>query len=196
MWVAVSAVGVFATEDDGASWELRNRGVVAAAPSAGADIGYCVHSLVADPAGADTIWRQDHRGVYRTTNAGRDWQRIEEGIPGTGFGFPIARDPATGSLYVIPLESDEYRMPVGGRLQVYRSTDNGDSWHPCRAGLPDYSSYTIVLRDAMDVDGHTPGGIYFGTTSGDVWISIDAGETWRRLPGTFPRITTVKVLDR
>lgn len=195
MWVAISAVGVFATQDGGASWELRNGGVEAAAPSEGADVGYCVHSLVADPGDADTIWRQDHRGIYRTTNGGRAWERIEKGIPGNAFGFPIVRDPVSDSLFVIPLESDEYRMPVDGDLRVYRSRDRGESWQASGVGLPTTPTYTGVLRDAMDIDGHSPAGVYFGTTSGDVWISADTGDTWQRLPETFPRITSVKVLD-
>jgi photosystem II stability/assembly factor-like uncharacterized protein len=194
MWVAISAVGVFASEDGGGSWELRNKGVTLAAPSDKHDIGYCVHCIVADPANTDTIWRQDHRGVYRTGDGGRTWERIENGIPGAGFGFPIVRDPGTGHLFVIPLESDEYRIPVEGRLRVFRSTDGGDSWHPSGAGIRDEPSYAGVLRGAMDVDGLDRGGIYFGTTGGEVWFSTDVGDTWQRLAATFPRISSIKVL--
>jgi hypothetical protein len=195
MWVAISAVGVLATEDGGATWELRNDGVTLAAPNDEHDIGYCVHCIVPDPAAPDTIWRQDHRGIYRTSDAGRSWERIENGIPGSGFGFPIVRDPASGRLFVIPLESDEYRMPVEGNLRVFRSDDGGGSWQESGTGLRAEPAYTGVLRGAMDVDGADPGGVYFGTTGGEVWYSADNGERWERLPATFPRITAVKVLD-
>lgn len=196
VWVGISAVGVFATEDGGESWELRNSGVDIAAPSDDFDIGYCVHSIVSDPANADTIWRQDHRGVYRSGDGGRSWERIENGIPGSGFGFPIVRDATTGHLFLVPLEADENRLPVDGELRVYRSTDRGDSWHVSGSGLPDFPAFTGVLRDAMDVDGADVGGVYFGTTGGDVWASPDTGETWNRLPARFPRILSVKVLAR
>ena len=195
MWVAISAVGVFATSDGGASWQLRNGGVTPAAPSDDLDIGYCVHSIVADSEQPDTLWRQDHRGVYRTTDGGMQWSQIHNGIPGSGFGFPIARDPSTGALFLVPLESDEYRMPVDGRLRVYRSLDGGESWHVSGGGLPEHPSHSGVLRDAMDVDGWVDGGIYFGTTGGEVWFSTDVGERWSRLPATFPRITSIEVLD-
>jgi photosystem II stability/assembly factor-like uncharacterized protein len=194
VWVAISAVGVFATEDGGATWELRNTGVTSAGPTEEHDVGYCVHCITADPDDPDTIWRQDHKGVYRTSDGGRSWEKIQNGIPGAGFGFPVARDRASGRLFLVPLESDEYRMPVDGNLRVYRSEDRGDSWHASGTGLPHEPTYSGVLRGAMDVDGGEPGGIYFGTTTGDVWASIDTGDSWFRLPGNYPRITSIKVL--
>jgi hypothetical protein len=85
-------------------------------------------------------------------------------------------------------------MPVEGRLDVYASTDDGDTWHTRSEGLRDEPTFTGVLRGAMDVDGLDAGGVYFGTTGGEVWWSADTGERWQRLPTTFPRITAVKVL--
>jgi len=193
MWAAISAVGVLATTDGGTTWELRDSGVTPVIPSD--QPGHCVHCIVADPDDADAIWRQDHRGVYRTADGGRSWEQIQNGVPGSGFGFPIARDPATGHLFIVPLESDEYRLPVDGRLMVYRSANGGDTWEESGKGLPADRVYTGVLRGAMDVDGTDPGGIYFGTTGGEVWASADTAESWQRLPVTFPRVLSVKVLD-
>lgn len=189
VWVGISAVGVFATEDGGESWELRNEGVEVTAPHDDLDIGYCVHCVVADPNDANTMWRQDHRGVYRTTDGAKTWERIQQGLPGAGFGFPIGHDAASGALFVVPLESDQYRMPVDGRFAVYRSADGGDSWEES-AGWDD--SYTHVLRDAMATDGD--GGVYVGTTDGRVSYTADGGHSWTTLPWTFPRILTTHAL--
>lgn len=199
IWVAISAVGVFATEDGGASWELRNEGVEITAPAdesdvAGERVGYCVHCVVADPADPDRIWRQEHRGVFRSADGGDSWERIQSGIPGSGFGFPIGRDPRTGRLFVVPLESDEYRMPVDGRLAVYVSDDDGDSWTASADGLAAEPSYVGVLRGSLDLDAQDATGVYLGTTGGDVYWSADTGDTWNRLPVSFPRVTTVQVL--
>jgi photosystem II stability/assembly factor-like uncharacterized protein len=198
MWCAISAVGVFRTEDGGATWVPRNDGVDLAEPDNDyPEIGYCVHSLAHDPDDPRTIWRQDHRGVYRTTTGGDSWERIQAGLPNeSGFGFPIVRHHATGALFIVPLESDEYRMPVAGQLRVFRSTDRGDSWHVSGKGWSDASTYSGVLRDAMDCDQLEPGGVYFGTTSGTLGYTIDGGETWRTLAPTLPRILSVRVLDR
>lgn len=194
VWVAISAVGVFATTDGGNSWEPRNDGVQITVPGDESDIGYCVHCIVHDPTNPEHLWRQEHRGVFRSTNGGVKWQRIQSGIPGSGFGFPIVRDRNTGRLFVVPLESDEYRMPVDGHLAVYVSDDDGDTWTASAKGLPAEPTYVGVLRGAMDIDGLPTAGVYFGTTGGDVWWSADTGDSWERLPMRFPRITTVKVL--
>lgn len=192
MWVAVSAVGVFFTDDGGGSWSLRNQGVGKTAPNDDfEDIGYCVHCLAADPGDADTIWRQDHNGVFRTTDGGTSWERIENGLPAR-FGFPLVRDEASGALFVVPQESDQYRLPPDGRLVVYRSLDGGDSWHAAAGGLSEEPTFDGVLRNAMDTDGD--GGVFLGTTGGDVWCSFEAGDGWERLPARLPRITSVAVI--
>ncbi len=190
MWVGISAVGVFRSEDGGETWAPFNEGVEKAAPDERApDIGFCVHGLAADPAQPDTIWRQDHMGVYRTADGGDHWERIEEGLPAT-FGFPVVRDAGSGRLFVMPLEGGENRT-TGGRLSPYVSTDGGDSWQPAGKGLPDYPVYTGVLRGAMVGDG--AGTIAFGTTAGTVHVSEDAGGSWFNLDLTLPRILAVAV---
>ena len=196
IWCAISAVGVFRTDDGGDTWTLKNEGIADTDPNEDyPGIGYCVHSITQDPADADLIWRQDHAGVYRTRNGGDSWERIQEGLPNeSGFGFPIVRHHASGALFVVPLESDEYRLPVGGDFRVYRSLDDGDSWHESGAGWSPQPAYAGVLRDAMDCDQLGPGGVYYGTSGGTVGYSADGGNTWAELPIRLPRISSVRVL--
>lgn len=190
LWVGASAVGMFRSDDGGATIEPVNDGIDGAVPGGPPGIGFCVHAVVPDPDDADRIWRQDHSGVYRTLDGGGTWQRIEEGLPAV-FGFPIVRDAATGHLFVVPLTGAEDRTPVDGRFSAYRSTNGGDSWHRSGTGWPEEPTYTSVLRGAMATDGD--GGVYLGTTGGQVWASADAGDSWRRLPGTYPRIAALEV---
>lgn len=195
LWVGISAVGVLRSEDGGASFARRDDGVASPLPPDAGDGdggpgGCCVHGLVADPADPDRIWRQDHTGVYRTTDGGDHWERIEEGLP-AGFGFPVVRDHATGRLFVVPLEDAGNRVPVRGRFRVHHSDDDGDTWRASGTGWPEEPTYTVVLRGAIDADQLDPGGLYLGTTTGDVWASADVGESWQRLPGTYPRVLTV-----
>jgi len=192
LWCGISAVGVFRSEDGGKSWAPKNRGVTQVIEDkAEKEIGFCVHGLVQDPNDADTIWRQDHRGMYRTRDGGDGWEKIENGLP-SGFGFPIALAAKTRSLFCVPLESDEYRMPVEGKMRVFRSRDGGGSWQPLSKGLPQEHAYMGVLRGSMAVDDLDPCGVYFGTTSGTVFASADGGDSWAALPGTFPRILSVE----
>jgi photosystem II stability/assembly factor-like uncharacterized protein len=190
VWVGVSAVGVFRSDDRGATFRRCDDGVTVVVEDR-PDPGYCVHGLAQDPDRPARMWRQDHTGVYRSHEGGGRWERIEEGLPAP-FGFPIVRDGSTGRLFVVPLESDENRLPVGGRLAVYRSDDDGDSWSVSGTGWPEAPTYTGVLRGAMDGDGE--GGVFFGTTGGSVWATADAGDSWRPLEVSLPRILTVDVL--
>jgi photosystem II stability/assembly factor-like uncharacterized protein len=190
LWVGISAVGVFRSDDGGDTWELKNAGIPSASPNDDLDIGYCVHCLVQDPDDGDRIWRQDHMGVFRSSDGGDTWERIEEGLPAR-FGFPIDRDHRTGRLFVFPQESDEFRVPVDGRMRVWGSDDDGSTWSEAGTGWPDAVAFSGVLRDAMSVDGLDPCGVYIGTSSGRVLTSADRGETWDVLPFTFPRIGSV-----
>lgn len=192
VWAAASAIGVFRSDDGGADFEPRNIGLDAAIPGGEApEVGYCVHRLVADADEPKRMWQQNHTGVYRSLDGGDNWQRCEEGLP-AGFGFPIVRDHSSGRLFVLPLTADVDRTPPDGRFAVHRSDDDGDSWHRSGDGWPEEPMYDSVLRGAMDGDGH--GTVALGTTGGQVWTTTDAGDTWSRLPGTFPRINTVAVL--
>lgn len=190
MWVAASAIGVFRSDDGGASFVPKNEGIDGAVPDGPPGIGFCVHGVVADPDDPGTIWRQDHMGVYRTTDAAESWQRIETGLPGN-FGFPVARDAASGALFLAPLVGAENRTPADGRFAAWRSTDGGESWHQSGKGWPDEPVYDSVLRGAMASDGD--GGVYLGSTGGVVWATADGGESWQSLPGRFPRIHAVAV---
>ncbi len=188
MWCGISAVGVFRTDDGGETWAPKNRGITMVLEDQHyKEIGRCVHGLAQDPADPDRIYRQDHSGMYRSLDGGDSWQRNEGGLP-SGFGFPIVMAEGGRALFAAPQESDEYRVPLGGALQVFRSTDGGNSWHPAAKGLPSVNAYGTVLRGAMATDNLDPGGVYAGTTSGTLHASRDLGESWTNLPVVLPRI--------
>lgn len=194
LWVAISSVGLMRSDDGGDSFRHADEGVVAAVdPEEGAEArGWCVHGVVNDPADPDRIWRQDHAGVYRTSDGGDSWERIDASLPNeAGFGFAIARDHDSGRLFLAPLHSDRNRTPVDGSFAVWASDDDGDSWQVSGTGWPDAPSYQGVLRGAIDTDHR--GTVAIGTTSGQVWATRDVGERWQQLPGTFPRINSVAV---
>ena len=195
MWVGISAVGALRTEDGGQTWQTCNQGLPQLATGVRTqDVGRCVHKLVLDPKDSNTLYCQFHGGVFKSTDAADSWQPIEEGLP-SNFGFPMGIS-ASGDLFVVPLESDMQRHVKDGQLRVYRSQDGGAHWAPAGEGLPEQPHYVGVLRDAMAVDTLEPAGVYFGTSMGEVFYSPDAGEHWDRLPGQFPRITSIKAWVR
>ena len=203
MWVAISAAGVFATEDGGTTWDRRNRLSNAdhvhhdhpAAPQGG-ETGHCVHNIVRAPgAGVDVLYQQNHHGVFRSPDGGRSWDDMTEGLPST-FGFPIAvhpRDPMR--IWTLPLNGDvEGRFPPGASAAVWTSADGGAHWDKRQDGLPERNCFFTVLRQGMAVDTAEPAGVYFGTNSGSVFASRDEGAHWDEVARHLPTVLAVETL--
>ncbi len=183
--VAISAVGVWRTEDGGQTWELGNDGIVPRylpeETRATATMNHCVHDVRRAPSRPERLFMQFHDGVYRSDDGGASWIDIgtDTALP-SDFGFPVVVDPADpDSAYVIPLIGAEDRTTPGGSVKVWETRDAGASWSPRGDGLPEAHAYLTVLREAFDTAGEGSGlELYFGATSGDVFGSADAGATW------------------
>jgi hypothetical protein len=154
------------------------------------NIGWCVHALAQDPDDSSVIYRQDHAGMFLTRGVGEHSIRLENGLP-SRFGFALAIDRRSRTLYCIPEESDEVRVPPEGGFRVYRSQVRGGTREPLSEGLPDGPSSCGVLRSALSVDHLDPGGIDLGTTSGTLHLSRDSGNSWTTYPAILLRILTV-----
>ncbi len=194
MWVAISSVGCFATEDGGKTWEARNRGVRADfMPDPYPETGQCVHKMAMAAGLPDRLYQQNHCGTYRSDDAGRTWLCLDAGLPST-FGFPAVahpRDPDT--FFTIPLNGAEQgRYVPDAQMAVWRTTDCGSTWTPLREGLPQSNAYLGVLREAMASDELDPFGLYFGTSTGQVFASPDEGAHWTRIADLLPPILSVE----
>jgi len=194
IFIAISAAGVFRTDDSGKSWRPVNRGLHSSyIPNPTAEVGHCVHRLAMHPSRPDVLYMQKHWDVMRSDDAGESWREISGNLP-TDFGFPIevhAHEPET--VYVVPITSDSDHIPPDGKLRVYRSRSGGDEWEPLTRGLPQRDCYVNVLRDAMAVDTLDSCGIYFGTTGGQVYVSADAGDSWQPIVENLPAVFSVEV---
>ena len=195
IYIAISAAGVFRTEDGGKSWTPVNQGLQSpyVLPDPNATVGHCVHRIAMHPSRPNVLFMQKHWDVMRTDDAGDKWHEISGDLP-TDFGFPIdihAHEPDT--VYVVPIKSDSEHFPPDGKLRVYRSRAGGHEWEPLTNGLPQSDCYVNVLRDAMAVDTLDECGIYFGTTGGQVYASSDSGDHWAPIVRDLPPVLSVEV---
>jgi photosystem II stability/assembly factor-like uncharacterized protein len=195
IWIAISTGGVYRSDDGGESWAPRNKGICARfmpPDQQYPEWGQCVHKVVSHRSNPTRMFLQHHWGVYRSDNAGDSWDDIGKGLP-TDFGFAMEIDPHDAkTVYIIPIESDEFRCTPEGKLRVYRTKDGGDSWHALTEGLPQEDALETILRDNLDADGNSPTGLYFGTRSGKVFGSNSGGDSWTLIKDGLPPVTCVK----
>lgn len=195
--VAVSASGVWLTEDRGQTWRRGNAGLVPRyLPEESREDAtqLCVHNLQRAPLRPERMFMQFHGGVYRSDDAGETWTDIAAGLP-SDFGFPMMVDPTDpDSAYVIPLMADFDRVTPDGRVRVYETRDAGASWAARGDGLPQQEAYLTVLRLAFTRAGEDPVQLYFGATSGDVFGSGDAGSSWFEAATRLPPVYSVTAL--
>jgi photosystem II stability/assembly factor-like uncharacterized protein len=193
MHIAISAAGVFRTDDGGKTWAPKNRGLTSQyLPEPVPEVGFCVHRIALHPSRPNTLYMQLHWHVCRSDDAGDTWRKVSGNLP-TDFGFPIdvhAHEPET--IYVVPIKSDSEHYVHEGRLRVYRSRTGGNEWEPLTKGLPQENCYVNVLRDAMAVDRLDSCGVYFGTSGGQVYASADAGDSWSPIVRDLPPVLSVE----
>jgi len=193
MYVAISAGGVYRTNDAGRTWTAQNRGIrVTFMPGKYPEFGQCVHKIVMHPARPERLFLQNHWGLYRSDDSCENWTDIANGVP-SDFGFAMAMHPRNPDcVYIVPVESDQFRCACDGRLRVYRTRSGGASWESLARGLPQKQAYETVLRDAMTVDSLDPAGVFFGTRSGQLFGSCDEGRTWNKILDGLPAIVCVR----
>lgn len=194
IFIAISAAGVFRSDDGGKTWAPKNKGLVSDfMPDPTAEVGHCVHRIAQHASRPQTLFMQKHWDIMRSDDAGDTWQKVSGNLP-VDFGFPIdvhAHEPET--IYVVPIKSDSLHFPPDGALRVYRSRTGGNEWEPLTKGLPQSDCYVNVLRDAMAVDSLDSCGVYFGTTGGQVYASPDGGDTWAPIVRDLPAVLSVEV---
>lgn len=195
MHIAISTGGVYRTDDGGDNWQARNVGVRAQflpPEQRYPEFGQCVHKIVSHPTNPSRMFLQNHWGLYRTDNAGDSWEDIANNVP-SDFGFAMQidrKDPNT--VFIVPLESDQFRCTPEGKLRVFRTRNGGESWEPLGNGLPQEQAFETVLRDGMSSDRLDPMGLYFGTRNGKLFGSTDGGDSWQTIAAGLPAITCVK----
>ena len=190
-YIAISCAGVFETLDGGNTWVSRNKGLKADfLPDPDSEIGQDPHLLVSCDSNPKVMWQQNHCGIFRTQDGGMLWHDISDTNGEANFGFAIAADAKNDKLaWVVPAVSDEIRVAVNNSLCVCRTEDCGQSWETLSKGLPQGDAFDITYRHALDQDDEN---LAFGTTTGNLYLSHDHGESWYCLNNNLPMVHCVE----
>ena len=199
--IGISTGGHYLSEDGGKTYDAFNKGVGAGfVPDPYPEFGQCVHKIAGHKDAPGRLYMQNHGGweerpgigVLRSDDHGHSWRSIAAGLP-SDFGFPIVVHPENpDTVYVMPLEGMTRSCP-GGAPAVWRSTNGGDSWQRLDNGFPKKEAFYTVLRDGMTIDTASSPALYFGTTTGRLWMGQEGGEKWTCLFDALPPINCVKV---
>jgi photosystem II stability/assembly factor-like uncharacterized protein len=197
LYLGLSGGGVFESTDGGKDWAPLNQGCAADFfPDPSPEYGHDPHCVRLHPLRPDRIYQQNHCGIYRIDRPDTKWVRVGDNMPRDigDIGFPVElhpRDPDT--VWVFPMDGTEVwpRTSPGGRPAVYVTRDAGETWQRRDLGLPERAWFT-VKRQAMTTDTSDPVGVYFGTTSGEIWASRDEGDSWTCIAQHLPEIYSVE----
>jgi hypothetical protein len=200
LYIGLSTGGVFESTDGGESWVPLNKGIEASfLPDANAEFGHDPHLLAMHPLDPERLYQQNHCGIYRIDRPAVRWERIGDNMPKEigDIGFPIVlhpRDPDTA--WVIPMDGREVwpRTSIGGKPAVYVTRNAGKSWKRQDKGLPKSQAWLTVKRQSFASDAGDPVGLYFGTTSGELWVSRDEGGKWECVAAHLPQIVSIETL--
>ncbi|MEM0155882.1 MAG: hypothetical protein QW597_04695 [Thermoplasmataceae archaeon] len=213
IFIIASGKGIYRSDDAGNTWSILKEGLKDSCPVSNADLApgipneerkvkmkehlesvhSCSHKIVISPNNHATIYQQNHCGVYVSNDFGNTWTDISPGND-MRHGFPI--DAVHENVFVIPSGQgicDEHNSCIQGQLSVYTTPDSGKQWKKETQGLPG-NVHTAVLRDSFSHDSLRVPGVYFGTTTGEVYCSTDLGNSWRQVASGLGRIQGITAL--
>ncbi|MCW5626824.1 MAG: exo-alpha-sialidase [Burkholderiales bacterium] len=192
--IGVSCGGVWRTENGGDSWRLCADGMRAGympPEQAGEPNIQDPHRVVACRDRPDVLWTQHHSGIFRSEDASASWSEVH--ATPSSFGFAVAVHPKDPDIaWFVPAVRDELRVPVDGRFVVTRTRDGGRSFEALTRGLPAAPSFDLVYRHCLDVDS-TGSGLAMGSTTGNLWVSEDQGDSWFCISTHLPPIYAVRI---
>jgi photosystem II stability/assembly factor-like uncharacterized protein len=199
LYFAMSGGGVHESTDAGRNWSTLVKGLEVVGGFDPSTITFHdPHCVRLCPSNPDRLYQQNHCGIYRLDRPGNEWVRIGRKMPKRvgDIGFPMVVHPRDDeTAWVFPMDGTDVwpRTSPQGRPAVYGTRNGGKTWQRLDTGLPDSQAWWTVKRQAMTADAQDPVGLYFGTTSGELWASRDEGARWSCIAQHLPEVYAVEV---
>jgi photosystem II stability/assembly factor-like uncharacterized protein len=201
MYCAMSGGGVHETTDGGATFTplLKGLDVVEGFDKTNAAF-HDPHCVRLCPSNPDRLYQQNHCGIYRLDRPSDEWVRIGKQLPKRvgDIGFPMVVHPRdAGTAWVFPMDGTMVwpRTSPEGKPAVYGTRNGGKTWQRLDSGMPQEQAWWTVKRQAMSADAQKSIGLYFGTTSGELWASRDEGNKWACIAQHLPEIYAVETAE-
>ena len=191
--LAVSCGGVWVTHDNGLTWAQSALGMkFAQGPASEKESpdGQDPHMMVQSASDPKKFWVQHHAGIFKSTNNGEKWTRVNAKPSSFGFGVVVHPKDADTAWFV-PGIKDELRIPVDGAFVVTRTRDGGKTFKSLKKGLPQKHAYDIVFRHGLAID-ETGDCLVMGSSTGNLWVSENQGDSWQQVSSTLPQIYAVR----
>ena len=198
LYMAMSSGGVHESRDKGRTWTPLVQGMEVVESLDPANIAFHdPHCVRLCPSNPDRLYQQNHCGIYRLDRPSTTWIRIGKSMPEKvgDIGFPMVLHPRDAdTAWVFPMDGTQVwpRTSPGGIPSVYVTRNGGGGWKRLTSGLPERQAWWTVKRQAMSGDALDPVGLYFGTTSGELWASRDEGNRWTCVARSLPEIYAVE----
>lgn len=201
LYFAMSGGGVHESRDAGRTFRPVLKGLeVVDGFDATTPTFHDPHCVRLCPSRPDRLYQQNHCGIYRLDRPSDEWLRIGRNMPADvgDIGFPLVVHPREADVaWVFPMDGQSVwpRTSPDGRPAVYSTADGGATWKRLDRGLPAAQAWWTVKRQAMCADGCDPVGVYFGTTSGELWMSANGADPWTCIARHLPEIYGVEAMS-
>ena len=172
------------SRDGGATWENIKDGTE-----------FDSHSVAIMPDDLSIVTATSGKLFYKSTNGGDSFVKCDAGLD-RRYMAQAAFHPSRPKIFftaAAAVPPPFWRRPEGADTGFYRSDDRGDSWRRLSGGLPEH--FTAAPR-AVAGDAEDPDRFLFGMNDGSVWMTEDAGESFKRIIAGIPQVMSIRVAYR
>src|SRR5262245_13989511 len=179
--------GVYKSTDAGATWQ-----------HVGLANSEHIGKIIFDPRNSDVVYvaaqgplwsAGGDRGLYKTTNGGRSWQRVLHVSENTGISDVVLNARNPDELYAASYQRRRHvglQIAGGPEGAIYKSADGGANWRKLANGLPTGDVGRIGIALAPNDPAVVYALIAAADSAGGFFRSGDSGATWVRQSSFVP----------